>query len=418
MKMRFWIKRKNIPFYLIGIFLSALTLTYTACSDDDDDKIVYTVTFETDVCTPVPSVQKVEEGSAVTPPSTYPTKEGYAFVCWHLSGETTAYNFQSSVNNDITLYAKWQDEVTSEYWQVTWNLDGGSWPSGDNHATQVLKGGTLIEPAEPTKTGSFFHGWYKESALTNEVIFPYDVSNVTADFTLYAKWGTGERQLSVSPDSPITFTNVGGASEVKTITVTTNQSSWNAVSSESWCTIKKSGNEFTVTASGNTASTERTAVITVSAGRAENVTINVTQGGVVSVVKAEYEVPRISALYNPVRANYTITWPAVTGATEYNVYKSTAPSGEGKLVTTTSDVTMSTSETLTTAGTHEYYYWVTAIMKTGATPRPDNGGIKVSYAVTLKSKVWMPNSTPPLYGYWMTVGTDNVERSVSQNPIK
>ena len=57
-------------------------------------------------------------------------------------------------------------------------------------------------------------------------------------------------------------------------------------------------------------------------------------------------------------------------------------------------------------------------MKTGATPRPDNGGIKVSYAVTLKSKVWMPNSTPPLYGYWMTVGTDNVERSVSQNPIK
>jgi uncharacterized repeat protein (TIGR02543 family) len=163
---------------------------FTGCSsdNDDDDQTVYTVTFETDGGSPPPSSQRVEKGSTATAPSANPTKAGYVFVFWHLSGATTAYNFQTPVNGDITLYAKWQEEKTAEYWKVTWNLNGGSWPSGDNHATQILKDGTLAEPAAPTKVGSTFDGWYKESALTNKVTFPYDASNVTADFTLYAKW--------------------------------------------------------------------------------------------------------------------------------------------------------------------------------------------------------------------------------------
>jgi uncharacterized repeat protein (TIGR02543 family) len=183
--------------YLSFLMLAVLVL-FTACSDDDD-KTVYTVTFETDGGTPVPSVQKVEEGSMVTAPSTNPTKSGYIFVYWHLSGSTTAYNFQTPVNGNFTLYAKWQEEATAKYWQVTWNLNGGSWASGDNHATQVLKGGTLAEPNEPTKSDYTFEGWYKESALTNKVTFPYDASNVTADFTLYAKWTTEGKEPDPDP---------------------------------------------------------------------------------------------------------------------------------------------------------------------------------------------------------------------------
>ncbi|RRC96624.1 InlB B-repeat-containing protein, partial [Prevotella sp. OH937_COT-195] len=84
---------------------------------------------------------------------------------------------------------KWQPEAQAEYWQVTWELNGGAWPSeGDNHAVQVLKGGTLAEPAPPVKANHTFEGWYKEAGLTNKVNFPYNVSNVTANFTLYAKW--------------------------------------------------------------------------------------------------------------------------------------------------------------------------------------------------------------------------------------
>lgn len=174
----------------IGTFvpLMMLSLAYTGCSDKDDDPEVYTVSFDADGGSPVPAVQRVEKGSLVIAPSTNPAKTGYVFVFWHLDGTTTAYNFNTPVSKDITLFAKWQKEATAEYWQVTWNLNGGAWPSGDDHATQVVKGGTLAEPAAPTKTGKVFDGWYKEAALTNKINFPYSVSAVTADFTLYAKW--------------------------------------------------------------------------------------------------------------------------------------------------------------------------------------------------------------------------------------
>jgi uncharacterized repeat protein (TIGR02543 family) len=183
------------------VLILFLALAMINCSKDDNSVISYTVTFDADGGTPVPSAQRVEEGSTVTAPSANPTKAGYVFVYWHLSGTTTAYNFQTPVNRDITLYAKWQEEAQAEYWQVTWELNGGSWPSGDNHSTQVLKGGTLSEPIAPTKLGNTFEGWYKESALTNKVTFPYDVTNVTGDIKLYAKWTT-------EGEDPGTFTAI------------------------------------------------------------------------------------------------------------------------------------------------------------------------------------------------------------------
>lgn len=82
------------------------------------------------------------------------------------------------------------------YWAVTWELNGGAWSStGDNHATQVRKDGTLAEPTAPTKSDNTFGGWYKEAALTNKISFPYDASTSTGNIKLYAKWtasGGGE----------------------------------------------------------------------------------------------------------------------------------------------------------------------------------------------------------------------------------
>lgn len=174
----------------LSILIVAVLAVFASCNDDDD-KTVYTVTFDADGGTPVPSVQRVEAGNTITAPSANPTKAGYSFLFWHLNGTTTAYNFQTPVNGAMTLYAKWQKESAAEYWQVTWNLNGGSWPSDDNHATQVIRGGTLAEPNAPTKAGNTFDGWYKEAGLTSKINFPYDVSGVTSDFTLYAKWTGG-----------------------------------------------------------------------------------------------------------------------------------------------------------------------------------------------------------------------------------
>ena len=136
----------------IGIIANALV----SCGGDKEEvKTYFTVTFDAGGGTPVPEAQRVEAGKTAAAPATAPAKQGYLFVCWSADG-TKAYDFLTPVTRDLTLRAKWQEEAVAEYWQVTWELGGGAWPAeGDNHATQVLKGGTLAEPAPPVKaTGS------------------------------------------------------------------------------------------------------------------------------------------------------------------------------------------------------------------------------------------------------------------------
>lgn len=81
---------------------------------------------------------------------------------------------------------------------VTFDSNGGS-----AVPTQTVKSGSMaVAPADPTKEGYTFDGWYCDPALEK----PYDFhTNVTADITLYAKWTmTGEdNQLFISPEAYI-----------------------------------------------------------------------------------------------------------------------------------------------------------------------------------------------------------------------
>lgn len=82
--------------------------------------------------------------------------------------------------------------------------------------------------------------------------------------------------LSVAPAGAIAFT--AKATQTFDITVTTNQTSWDVTSSQAWCKVAKNGTKFTVSATPNTATTAPApAVLTISAGKAPAVTINVTQ---------------------------------------------------------------------------------------------------------------------------------------------
>lgn len=183
----------NIKATCMLMLLAAITFTFTGCEDDNDEITTYIVTFDAEGGSPTPPTQHVEAGEMATAPSVNPVKTGYEFMYWHLEGNSTAYNFQTPVNRDITLHAKWQDEAVAEYWQVTWELNGGIWQEGDHHATQVLRGGTLTEPNAPVKSGYALEGWYAEADLTNKIHFPYDVSAITTDFTLYAKWEDADK---------------------------------------------------------------------------------------------------------------------------------------------------------------------------------------------------------------------------------
>ena len=64
---------------------------------------------------------------------------------------------------------------------VTFNTNGGSAVA----KITVEKGKTATKPADPTKSGNIFAGWYSDSALTKAFDFK---TAINADTTLYAKW--------------------------------------------------------------------------------------------------------------------------------------------------------------------------------------------------------------------------------------
>ena len=69
-----------------------------------------------------------------------------------------------------------------ESWTVAFNSNGGS--ACDTKFVATAEG-KLVKPADPTRDGYTFGGWYTDEACTQA----YDFSTpVTADLTLYAKW--------------------------------------------------------------------------------------------------------------------------------------------------------------------------------------------------------------------------------------
>ncbi len=207
-----------------AILLTICTITITSCKKDkEEEPVTYTVTFDANGGSPTPTALNVKAGNKATAPQTNPVKADYIFLYWYQNDTAKAYDFNTTVNANMTLHARWQDAAQAEYWQVSWELNGGAWPtSGDNHATQVVKGGTLAEPVAPTKTGNIFEGWYKEAAFANKISFPYNVSNVTGNFTLYAKWTTegdisnrGQGLYIGNSATPINLTSVEGDDIVK-----------------------------------------------------------------------------------------------------------------------------------------------------------------------------------------------------------
>ncbi len=118
-------------------------------------------------------------GSLITKPSD-PTRTGYTFGGWYKEAPClTAWNFASdTLLAATTLYAKW---IVNNY-AVTFDSQGGSAVDGINPAF----GSLITKPTDPTKTGYFFGGWYKEAPCLTAWNFTSDTLLNTT--TLYAKW--------------------------------------------------------------------------------------------------------------------------------------------------------------------------------------------------------------------------------------
>ncbi|MCR4892077.1 MAG: InlB B-repeat-containing protein, partial [Lachnospiraceae bacterium] len=129
--------------------------------------------------------RRVISGNAVTRPED-PTAAGFTFMGWYRDKSCTeVYDFGSEVNEDITLYAKWEPVYT-----VSFNANGhGSAPASQT----VFSGNAVTRPEDPTAAGYTFMGWYRDKSC-KEV---YDFSaGVNEDITLYAKWEAKKTEVS------------------------------------------------------------------------------------------------------------------------------------------------------------------------------------------------------------------------------
>lgn len=162
-------------------------------------KIKHTVTFDSKGGSEITS-KTIIHGDKITRPDD-PTKqatasETYTFDNWYTSDDNgttlseTAFNFDTPITSDITLYAKWAvNAVTHEVKFVS---------DGETIDTKTIIYGNKVEkPADPTKDETeiarfTFDNWYTSTdngVTLSETAFNFDTA-ITSDITLYAKWDT------------------------------------------------------------------------------------------------------------------------------------------------------------------------------------------------------------------------------------
>jgi len=119
------------------------------------------------------------------------TKAGCAFEGWYLDKDCTqAFLTQKPVTESIKVYAKWRKLPV-----VTFT---GAGSKGGPGKLTVEKGSTVEKPADPTKNGYVFDGWYTDSKKTK--LFDFS-TKIEESLKLYAKW---------YPTPTVTFAVVGG----------------------------------------------------------------------------------------------------------------------------------------------------------------------------------------------------------------
>jgi uncharacterized repeat protein (TIGR02543 family) len=121
-----------------------------------------------------------------------PTKEGYTFVAWYEEETFVTPITDIAVEADITVYADW----TLNSYTLTYDVNGGSAIAPELYDYDE----TIVQPADPTKAGLTFDGWYLDDGT---FLQEYTFGTMPAgDFTIYAKW-----------NAVLTFVSNGGSAE-------------------------------------------------------------------------------------------------------------------------------------------------------------------------------------------------------------
>ena len=107
-----------------------------------------------------------------------PTKTGYAFLGWYLDkGFNTQYTNGTTIEDDITLYAKW----TIVIYTISFNVPTGA--TFDSKGLNTYTVNDKLSFDDPTKVGYTFEGWFLDSNYTKRY---YKNKTYGENLTLYA----------------------------------------------------------------------------------------------------------------------------------------------------------------------------------------------------------------------------------------
>ena len=223
-----------------------------------------------------------------------PSQEGYTFLGWFTAKDGGTLVTENTIFSESSaIYAHWAEGSAPEQttYTVTFDSQGGNAVS----AQTVANGGKASKPADPTRSGYRFGGWFREAACTTA--WNFETDTVTANITLYAKWMVGAPSAStytitfnanggsVSPTSAATgtdgklsalptptrdgyifdgwYTSAGGGQQVTTATVFTEDTTVYA----HWTKKEDSGTTYTITFNANGGSVSPTSAATGADGK-------------------------------------------------------------------------------------------------------------------------------------------------------
>ena len=159
-------------------FATAVNADITLYAKWTKDIVYYTVTF---VDADIEDMTVVEGGKVAQPEA--PDKVGHTFGGWYADAEyAEEFDFDAAINANTTIYAKW----TINTYDVVFEGAG----------TQTVNyGEKVVKPADPSKEGHTFAGWFVDEACT--ALFNFDTA-IAADMNIYAGWTINSYTVSFS----------------------------------------------------------------------------------------------------------------------------------------------------------------------------------------------------------------------------
>jgi len=161
------------------------------------------------------TMQGVADSDGMMRQPAEPTREGYTFAGWYwvsdLSGLTdeqkdlNKVDFSQSIagKDHATIYAQWTKNADQNEIDVLYAANGGQFATGETFQQGVTDSdGVMRQPAEPTREGYTFAGWYWVSDLSgltdeqkdlNKVDFSQSVAG-KEHVTVFAQWTKNQEQ--------------------------------------------------------------------------------------------------------------------------------------------------------------------------------------------------------------------------------